>query len=241
MAQSFAGGEQAAVARGRNDVIARAGQEAAIRAKQSSLSNSYLEKMKEDALQASVAGFNNRLAESQFGLQQQDTTFDNQLAAANLDASIAGDQASSASKSKANTAKLRDKKLAAVQKRIEAWTKPVKKQSGAVYTFAPNLTDKNGNRLPAFSITAKDGPAAQAAAINKLTAMGVRGVSGTQVGSWLTSTKPTYADVPQKSKGEVYRIALRQLSGEGGVMTKAEARRWLRDYFGVSQTGPFRG
>ena len=239
MAQAFSGGEQAAVARGRNDVIARAGQEAAIRAKQASLSNSYLEKMKEDALQARVAQFNQQIAESQFGLQASDTAFDNNLAAANLAADTSNASASAASKAKANNAKNRAKKLAGIEKRIEAWLKPVDKVTGYTYTFQmPGL--------PSFQVTGKDGTSGLQAALAKLNAQGVRNkagkpLTGSEVGAFLKSTKPISSKVSQKSKSDVYRIALRQLSGEGGVMTKAEARRWLRDYFGVSQTGPFRG
>jgi hypothetical protein len=165
MAQAFSGGEQAAVARGRNDVIARAGQEAAIRAKQSSLSNSYLEKMKEDALQASVAGFNNRLAQSQFGLQASDTAFDNQLNAAQLDASIAGDQASAGAKSQASI----NKAIAAARKAAREARTGTKSSVtiGNDYTYnIPNSVvtgDPSASGTSPHVVRAKDGPSAQAA------------------------------------------------------------------------------
>lgn len=105
MAQAFAGNENAAVARGRNDVLARAGQESAIRGKQASLASDYLDKMKQEALQAGVAGFNNMLALQNYNLNASNTNFDNQLNAAQLDASIAGDQAAAGAKSSAARSK----------------------------------------------------------------------------------------------------------------------------------------
>lgn len=231
MAQALSGGQSAAVARGRNDVLARAGQETAIRAKQPSAAAAYLKEMTDTALQARVARFNEQLANSQFGLQASNIATDNQIAQQNADTSASRAASTDAARQSATQQKLIDKKLAAVTKRLEGWTKPVKKVTGNLYTFAPP-------GVPAFEISAKDGPAALALAIQHLTAQGVKGLTGTQVGGYLKSTKPVTTDVPQKSKRDAYKIALRQLSGPGGVMTKKEAQRWLRDYFGVSPTGP---
>lgn len=233
MAQAFAGGQDAAVARGRNDVLARAGQETAIRAKQPTAAAAYLKEMTDAALQARVAQFNEQLAGQQFGLDASNTAFDNNLAAASLEASTSSKADSAAAKKSAAQQKLVDKKLSAVEKRLVSWMKPVRKQTGNLYTFQPP-------GLPAFEISAKDGPSALQLAMQKLANQGIKGLTGTQVGSYLKSTKPVTTDVPQKSKRDAYRIALRQLSGPGGVMTKKEATRWLRDYFGVSQTGPLK-
>lgn len=160
MAQAFAGNENAAVARGRNDVIARAGQEAAIRAKQSGLANDYLDKMKQEALQASVAGFNNQLAQSQFGLQASDTAFDNNLAADSLAANIAGDTASSGVKSQAAI----NKALTAARKAAREARTGTKSTVtvGNDYTFnVPNSVvtgDPSASGNTTHVIRAKDGP-----------------------------------------------------------------------------------
>lgn len=239
MAQALSGGQSAAVARGRNDVLARAGQESAIRAKQPGAAAAYLKEMTDTALQARVAQFNQQLAQSQFGLNASNIATDNTIAQQNADTSAA--RAAAAASASANTAaartsaadqKLKDKKIAGVQARLEAWTKPTKRPSGQnIYTFAPP-------GVAAFEVTAKDGPGALALAMQHLTAQGVTGLTGTQVGGYLKSTKQVLADKAQKTNRDAYKIALRQLSGPGGVFSKKEAQRWLRDYFGVSQTGP---
>jgi hypothetical protein len=121
--------------------------------------------MKEDALQASVAGFNNRLAQSQFGLQASDTAFDNQLNAAQLDASIAGDQASAGAKSQASI----NKAIAAARKAAREARTGTKSSVtiGNDYTYnIPNSVvtgDPSASGTSPHVVRAKDGPSAQAA------------------------------------------------------------------------------
>lgn len=248
LAGSMGGAQQAAVARGEGDVANRAKQVSAAQASMPSLAQKYLDSMKQEQLSGLSQSLNNQLAQQQFGLNASNTAFDNNLAAsntafdnnlaaANLDQKIASSSANASAKKTAARSKERAAKLKEVKQQFDKWTKPTKKQTGNTYTYQPNIVNKaTGSLMPSFEVQAANGSDAVNLAIKKLTALGVQGVSGTQVGSWLKSTKPVYGQAPSRTSRQAYKNAVDILANSG--FTRKEAIRLMRQYAGVSTSGP---
>jgi hypothetical protein len=230
MAQALAGGQNAAIARGRNDVLDRAQQVSAIKVKQQSAANDYLKQEKDTALQAAVANFNNTLAQQQFGLQASNTAADNQFQQDQLAASVAGDQAAATSKNKATNAKQRAQTVKQAQSNYDRWTRPVTKVTGHTYSFQPNIRDAKGNLFPSFEINAANGAEAVNKAIQHMTASGVQHITGTQMGTWLKSTRNITGSVPGMDPQTAY-VRARDMLVHAGFSMK-QAQQIMRAYTG---------
>jgi hypothetical protein len=230
MAQALAGGQNAAIARGRNDVLDRAQQVSAIKVKQQSAANDYLKQEKDTALQAAVANFNNTLAQQQFGLQASNTAADNQFQQDQLAASVAGDQATAASKNKAQSAKQRAQTVKQAQSNYDRWTRPVTKVTGHTYSFQPNIRDAKGNLFPSFEINAANGSEAVNKAIQHMTASGVQHITGTQMGTWLKSTRNITGSAPGMDPQTAY-VRARDMLVHAGFSMK-QAQQIMRAYTG---------
>lgn len=237
LAGSMGGAQQAAIARGAQDVANRAKQESQIRMTMPQLQQKYLDDMKQQALQAATADMNQQLAQQQFGLQASNTTFDNNLAAAKFADDQANTKATTASKSRAAKSKKRQAKLKEVRGLFDKWTASKKGVVANVYHFQPNIRDANGHLFPGFDITAKDGPSAINQAVAKMTASGVQHITGTQMGTWLQRTTPQQGDIPGMDRRQAY-IRGRDILINSGLFTKAEAIRYMREYLGANPHGP---